>query len=66
MNCTVLLRKLVAIEHMIGKADDNTLRTLLYDAEDCVIQIQDAHGKSFLADALNQEASRLEPVGEAS
>ena len=62
MNCTVLLRKLIAIERLIGKADVNTLRTLLYDAEDCVIQIQNAQGKSFFVEALHEEAPRLEPV----
>lgn len=29
MNCTILLRKLIAIERMIGKAEDDTLRNLL-------------------------------------
>lgn len=63
MNCIVLLRKLVAIEHMIGKANDNTLRALLYDAQDCVIQIQDAHGKGFLSEVPHDDEILLEPVG---
>ena len=62
MNCTVLLQKLIAIERLIGRADVNTLRTLLYDAEDCVIQIQNAQEKCFFAEAFHEEASCLEPV----
>lgn len=51
MNSTVLLRKLIAIERMVGKTDNNTLRGLVYDAEDYLIQMQSAQAKSFLAEA---------------
>jgi len=64
MNLTVLLRKLIAIEHMIGKADADTLRNLLYDAEDCLIQMQSAQGRSFFREALNQEDAQFELLGE--
>ena len=66
MNCTILFRKLIAIERMIGKADDDTLRNLLYDAEDCVIQMQSAQGKSFFQEALNRADVKLELLGERS
>ena len=64
MDCTILLRKLIAIERMIGKAEDDTLRNLLYDVEDCVIQMQSAQGKSFFEEALRPVDARLQPVGE--
>ncbi|MGA3131829.1 MAG: hypothetical protein ABSD59_13570 [Terracidiphilus sp.] len=64
MNLTILLRKLIAIERMIGNAENDTLRNLLYDAEDCVIQMQSAQGRSFFREALNQEESQLELLGE--
>jgi hypothetical protein len=51
MNSTVLLRKLIAIEKMIGKTDNNTIRGLVYDAEDYLMQMQSAQAKSFLAEA---------------
>ncbi len=51
MNSTVLLRKLIAIERMVGNTDNNTLRGLVYDAEDYLIQMQSAQAKSFLAEA---------------
>ena len=51
MNSTVLLRKLIAIERMVGKTDNNTLRELIYEAEDYLIQMQSTQAKSFLAEA---------------
>jgi hypothetical protein len=63
MNCTILLRKLIAIERMIGKAEDDTLRNLLYDAEDFVVQMQSVQGKSFVCAALREEQAQLEPIG---
>ncbi len=63
MNGTILLRKLIAIERMIGKADANTLRNLLYDAEDYLIQMQSAECKSFFQEALREEPARLELIG---
>ncbi len=54
MNCTVLLRKLIAIERLVGKTDDNTLRGLVYEAEDYLIQMQSAQAKSFMAEAWRE------------
>ena len=66
MNWTILLRKLIAIEHMVGKADENTLRNLLFDAEDCLIQMQTAQEKSFFQEALIHADESLELFGVRS
>jgi hypothetical protein len=63
MNGTILLRKLIAIERMIGKADSNTLRNLLYDAEDYLIQMQSADAKSYFREAVRDEQTQLELMG---
>lgn len=63
MNGTVLLRKLIAIERLIGKAEDDTLRNLLYDAEDYLIRMQSIRGDSFFHEALDERA-QLEPISE--
>lgn len=63
MNGTILLRKLIAIERMIGKVDSNTLRNLIYDAEDYLIQMQSAECKSFFREAISDEQARLELIG---
>jgi hypothetical protein len=59
MNCTILLRKLIAIERMIGKTDDATLRNLLFDAEDYLIQLQSEQGKSFFREALSHSETHV-------
>jgi hypothetical protein len=51
---------------MIGRVEIDTLRNLLYDAEDCVLQIQSAQSKSFLREALREEQAQLELIGEPS
>lgn len=66
MNWTILLRKLIAIEHMIGKADADTLRNLVCDAQDCLIQMQSAEEKRFFEDALRPVHARLQLVGSRS
>lgn len=66
MNCTILLRKLIAIERMIGKAEDDTLRNLLYDAEDYLVQMQSAQSNSLLRETLREGEARLELVAEPS
>jgi hypothetical protein len=59
MNYTILLRKLIAIERIIGRVENDTLRNLLYDAEDCVIQIQSAQAKSFFREAVREREARV-------
>ena len=39
-NHTLLLSKLIAIERAIGVANNHTLRTLVYEAENHLLQIQ--------------------------
>jgi hypothetical protein len=51
MNNTVLLQKLIAIERSIGTADNGTLRQLVYEAEDCLLQIQKERAQSFILDS---------------
>lgn len=66
MSSTVLLRKLIVIERMIGKADNNTLRGLVYDAEDYLIQMQSAQAKSFLAEAWRESIAPPDVLRRAS
>ena len=39
MNNTILLQKLIAIEKSIGMADNATIRQLVYEAEDYLLQL---------------------------
>ncbi|MGD0154499.1 MAG: hypothetical protein ABSB50_00280 [Terracidiphilus sp.] len=66
MNTTVLLRKLIAIERMIGKTDANTLRGLVFDAEDYLLGMQKEQADSFLAQAWREQLSGLEILRDAS
>jgi len=66
MNNTILLRKLIAIERMIGRADNNTLRGLIYEAEECVIQMQSEQARSFLAEAWRESIAPLDVLSRAS
>jgi hypothetical protein len=40
MSYSVLLRKLIVIERAIGMKSSNALLNLIYEAEECVLQIQ--------------------------
>jgi len=51
MNNTVLLQKLIAIERSIGTVDNRTLRQLVYEAEDCLLEIQKESAQSFTLDS---------------
>jgi hypothetical protein len=66
MNSTILLRKLIAIERMVGKTDNNTLRSLVYDAEDYLIQMQSTQAKSFFAEAWRESIVPAQLLGRAS
>lgn len=66
MNSTVLLRKLIAIERSIGKIDNNTLRNLVFDAEDYLIQMQKERADSFLAGPLREGVVQLNLLRQAS
>ena len=51
MNNTVLLQKLIEIERSIGATDNVTLRQLVYEAEDCLLEIQKESAQSFILDS---------------
>ena len=57
MNSTVLLRKLIAIERLVGRADSNTLRSLLFEIEEYVIAAQKQQAESFLSRAWRDEVT---------
>jgi len=49
MNLTVLLQKLIAIERSIGSANHTVTRSLVYDAQDFLLQMQKERAEDFLA-----------------
>jgi len=66
MNSTALLKKLIVIERSIGMADNAKLRNLVYDAQECLLQMQKERADRFLSEAWREGLSRLELVGKAS
>ncbi len=64
MNNTILLQKLIAIEKSIGMADNGTLRQLVHEAEDCLLQIQKDRAQSFFLDSWRGALPRLGLTGE--
>lgn len=66
MNITVLLQKLIAIERSIGTADNSTLRRLVHEAEDCLLQIQKERAQSFFLDSWRGAMPELHLMGEVS
>jgi hypothetical protein len=66
MNNTILLQKLIAIEKSIGMADNATIRQLVYEAEDYLLQLQKDHAQSFFRDSWRANMPRFHVVGEVS
>jgi hypothetical protein len=66
MNSTVLLQKLIAIERSIGTADNATLRQLVFEAEDCLLQIQKEGAQSFFLDSWRATIPRFHWMGQTS
>jgi len=66
MELTVLLNKLIAIERSIGTANNNRLRDLVYDAQDCLLTIQKRRAESFLANAWRRVSPGVDEVREVS
>ena len=64
MNNTILLQKLIAIEKSIGMADNGTIRQLVYEAEDFLLEIQREHAQSFLLDSWRATMPRFRVIGE--
>ena len=40
VNVTILMEKLVAIEHALGEEADWTIRRMILDAQDCLVELQ--------------------------
>jgi hypothetical protein len=66
MNNTILLQKLIAIEKSIGAADNGTLRQLVYEAEDCLLQLQKERAQSFFLDSWRATMPRFHVISEVS
>jgi len=64
MNNTILLQKLIAIEKSIGMADNRTIRQLVYEAEDYLLQLQKDRAQSFLLDSWRAATPRFHVIGE--
>jgi hypothetical protein len=64
MNSTILLQKLIAIERSIGMADNGTIRQLVYEAEDYLLQIQRDRAQSFLQDSWRANTPRFHVISE--
>ncbi len=64
MNQHYLLQKLIAIERSIGTADNRTIRQLVYEAEDCLLQIQNDRAQSFFQDSWRGNTPRFHVIGE--
>ncbi|MFZ0783708.1 MAG: hypothetical protein WAM86_21375 [Candidatus Sulfotelmatobacter sp.] len=66
MNHTILLQKLIAIEKSIGAADNRTLRQLVHEAEDCLLQLQKERAQSFFLDSWRGAMPRFQLLGQVS
>ena len=64
MNNTILLQKLIAIEKSIGMADNATIRQLVYEAEDYLLQLQKDRAQSFFRDSWRATMPRFRVIGE--
>lgn len=51
MSLTVLLQKLIAIERSVGSANVAVTRSLVHEAQDCLLQMQKERAEEFLASA---------------
>jgi hypothetical protein len=64
MNHTILLQKLIAIEKSIGATDNTTLRQLVHEAEDYLLQLQKERAQSFFLDSWRANMPRFHVIGE--
>lgn len=48
MNCTLLLQKLIGIERSIGKVDCTTLRAMVLEAQEFVLQMQKERAETLI------------------
>lgn len=54
MNSTVLLQKLIVIERSIGTVDHATLRMLVQEAMECVLQMQNDSAETLVHRSYNE------------
>jgi len=66
MTCTDLLNKLITIERSIGVVPNSTLRGMVEDAQDCVLEMQKETAEGFLAEAWREAMLRPELLPKAS
>lgn len=66
MDFTVLLQKLIAIERSIGNANNTTVRSLICDAQDFLIQMQKERAEEFLAMAWRDALLQSDQLRRAS
>ena len=66
MNLTVLLQKLIAIERSIGTTSNSMVRNLVYDAQDCLLQMQKERADEFLATAWRDTILQTDWLRKAS
>jgi len=64
MNNTILLQNLIAIEKSIGMADNGTIRQLVYEAEDYLLQLQKDRAQSFFRNSWRANMPRFHVIGE--
>ncbi|MGB8028831.1 MAG: hypothetical protein WCF30_04120 [Terracidiphilus sp.] len=61
---TVLLQKLLTIERAIGTADNATLRELVNEAEECLLQMQKERAESLMKDAWRGVKPQIQSLNE--
>ncbi len=66
MDFNVLLQKLIAIERSIGAANDTTVRSLVCDAQDFLLQMQKERAEDFLAVAWRDTLLQADMLRRAS
>lgn len=66
MTCADLLQKLITIERSIGVESNSTVRELVQDAQDCLLQMQKEQAESSLAGAWRDAMLRPESLRKAS
>ena len=66
MNSTVLLKKLIAIEKSIGTASNSTIRNLVQEAQDCLLQMQKERAEKCLAESWREATAPIALFHKAS
>lgn len=64
INHTILLQKLIAIERAIGTASNKTIRDMVYDAENHLLQMQREEVQGLPLSPKEETAERFEFMRE--